>query len=175
MGLFDFLRRAAEHGGPEPVATHYAAGVVCSPVTGDVRQLSETSDPVFSSGAMGQGVAVSPVGEVAYAPVTGTVSAAMPHAVGIAADDGAEVLVHIGVDTVEMAGSGLSCLVSQGERVSAGQPIARFSREEIARAGKDDTVFVIVTNSDAYERVEPVENCRVEAGDAVARLSRRER
>lgn len=172
MGLFDFLRRQDAPARPEPVAADYAPGIVCSPVSGTAMQLSETSDPVFSSGAMGPGVAVAPTGEIAYAPVTGTVSAAMPHAVGIVGDDGAEVLVHVGMDTVAMGGDGLSSLVSQGERVSAGQPVASFSRDKIASAGKDDTVFVIVTNGDEFAGVTPVENGPIEAGDAAVRLSR---
>lgn len=172
MGLFDFFRKAAEPAKPEPVSASWAAGVVCAPVSGNAMQLSETSDPVFASEAMGKGVAVEPSGEVVYAPVTGTVSAAMPHAVGLTADDGAEVLVHVGIDTVEMAGNGLTCLVSQGARVKAGQPIVSFSKSKIAAAGKKDTVFTIVTNSDDYAEVASVADGPVEAGSAVVLLTK---
>lgn len=172
MGLFDFLKKAAAPAKPEPVAASWAPGVVCAPVSGSAVQLAETSDPVFASEAMGKGIAVEPSGEVAYAPVTGTVSAAMPHAVGITADDGAEVLVHVGIDTVEMAGNGLTCLVSQDAHVEAGQPIVSFSREKIAAAGKKDTVFTIVTNSDDYAEVTPAANGPVSAGSAVVRLAK---
>lgn len=120
----------------------------------------------------GRGIAVEPSGEVAYAPVTGTVSAAMPHAVGITADDGAEVLVHVGIDTVEMAGSGLTCLVTQGVRVSAGDPIASFSREKIAAAGKKDTVFVVVTNTGDFAEVDSAADGPVDAGAVVVRLTK---
>ena len=172
MGLFDFLKKKAEPARPEPVAAAWGPGVVCSPVSGEAVQLAESDDPVFASGAMGGGIAVRPTGEVAYAPVTGTVSAAMAHAVGITADDGAEVLVHVGIDTVEMNGDGLACLVAQGSHVEAGQPIVSFSREKIAAAGKKDTVFVLVTNSDDYAEVKPVPNGPVEAGAIVVRLSK---
>ncbi len=172
MGLFDFLKKKAEPARPEPVAAAWGPGAVCSPVAGEAIQLAESDDPVFASEAMGKGIAVRPAGEVAYAPVTGTVSAAMAHAVGITADDGAEVLVHVGIDTVEMNGNGLSCLVSQGARVEAGQPIVSFSREKIAAAGKKDTVFVVVTNSDDYAEVAPVADGPVEAGAVVARLAK---
>ena len=172
MGLFDFLKKAAAPAKPEPVAASWAPGVVCAPASGTAVQLAETSDPVFASEAMGKGIAVEPSGEVAYAPVTGTVSAAMPHAVGITADDGAEVLVHVGIDTVEMAGNGLTCLVAQGAHVEAGQPIVSFSREKISAAGKKDTVFTVVTNSDDYAEVAPIANGPVDAGSVAVHLTK---
>lgn len=172
MGLFDMFKRAAKPAAPSPITASYEAGVVCAPVSGELVQLSETSDPVFSSEAMGKGAAVRPSGEVAYAPVSGTVSAAMPHAVGLVADDGAEVLVHVGIDTVEMKGDGLTCLVAQGERVAAGAPIVSFSKAKIAAAGKQDTVFVVVTNTDDYAEVAPAQNGAVEAGSVVVRLTK---
>lgn len=172
MGLFDFLKRAAAPAKPEPVAASWAPGVVCAPASGTAVQLAETSDPVFASEAMGKGIAVEPSGEVAYAPVTGTVSAAMPHAVGITADDGAEVLVHVGIDTVEMAGNGLTCLVAQGAHVEAGQPIVSFSREKISAAGKKDTVFTVITNSDDYAEVAPIANGPVDAGSVAVHLTK---
>lgn len=172
MGLFDFLKKKAEPARPEPIAAAWEPGVVCAPVAGEAIQLAESDDPVFASGAMGKGIAVRPTGEVAYAPVTGTVSAAMPHAVGITTEDGCEVLVHVGIDTVEMNGNGLSSLVAQGSHVEAGQPIVSFSREKIAAAGKKDTVFVLVTNSDDYAEVAPVPDGSVDAGAVVVRLSK---
>ena len=104
--------------------------------------------------------------------MSGTVSASMAHAVGITADDGAEVLVHVGIDTVEMSGNGLTCLVSQDARVEAGQPIVSFSKSKIAAAGKKDTVFTIVTNSDDYAEVAPVADGPVDAGSVVVRLTK---
>ena len=172
MGLFDFLKKAAAPAKPEPVAASWAPGVVCAPASGTAVQLAETSDPVFASEAMGKGIAVEPSGEVAYAPVTGTVSAAMPHAVGITADDGAEVLVHVGIDTVEMAGNGLTCLVAQGAHVEAGQPIVSFSREKISAADKKDTVFTVITNSDDYAEVAPIANGPVDAGSVAVHLTK---
>lgn len=177
MGLFDFLKKkdepaAAKPAKPEPVAAAWEPGVACAPVSGEAVKLSDTDDPVFSSEAMGKGVAVKPSAEVAYAPVTGTVSAAMAHAVGITADDGAEVLVHVGIDTVEMNGNGLTCLVEQGAHVDAGAPIVSFSREKIAAAGKSDTVFLVVTNSDDYASVEPATLGAIEAGAVAVKLGK---
>lgn len=155
-----------------PVPTQYERGTACSPVTGTVVQLSETPDPVFSSGAMGVGVAVVPDGETVFSPVSGTVLSAMPHAVGILSDDGAEVLVHVGIDTVEMAGDGLTCHVAQDSRVAAGDPIVTFSKEKVAAAGKQDTVFVIVTNSDDFASVTPRDNGSVTVGSPILHVVR---
>lgn len=172
MGLFDFLKKKAEPAKPEPVPAVWEPGVVCAPVTGTAIQLAESDDPTFAAGIMGKGIAINPSAEVAYAPVSGTVSAAMAHAVGIVSDDGAEVLVHVGIDTVEMGGNGLSCLVAQGAHVNAGDPVVSFSREKIAAAGKGDTVFVVITNSDDYAEVSPVASGDVEAGAVVVRLTK---
>lgn len=175
MGLFDMFKKAAKPAAPAkpaPVSAAWKSGVVCSPVKGSALQLAETSDPVFSSEAMGKGIAVSPAEEMAYAPVSGTVSAAMPHAVGLVSDDGAEVLVHVGIDTVEMNGNGLTCLVGQGDHVDAGAPIVSFSKAKIAEAGKQDTVFVVVTNSDDYAQVAPVPDGPVDAGAVVITLTK---
>lgn len=155
-----------------PVPTQCERGTVCSPVTGTVVQLSETSDPVFSSGAMGGGVAVVPSEETVFSPVSGTVLSAMPHAVGILSDDGAEVLVHVGIDTVEMAGDGLTCHVAQDSRVAAGDPIVTFSKEKVAAAGKQDTVFVIVTNSDDFASITPRDNGAVTVGSPILHVVR---
>ena len=155
-----------------PVPTQYERGTACSPVTGTVVQLSETPDPVFSSGAMGVGVAVVPDGETVFSPVSGTVLSAMPHAVGILSDDGAEVLVHVGIDTVEMGGDGLTCHVAQDSRVAAGDPIVTFSKEKVAAAGKRDTVFVIVTNSDDFASVTPRDNGAVTVGSPILHVVR---
>lgn len=172
MGLFDFLKKKAEPARPASIAAQEGPGAVCSPVSGEAVQLAESDDPVFASEAMGKGIAVRPSAEVAYAPVSGTVSAAMPHAVGMVSDDGIEVLVHVGIDTVEMNGAGLTCHVAQGARVRAGEPIVSFSREKIAAAGKRDTVFVVVTNSDDYASVSPAPDGAVEAGAVVVSVSK---
>ena len=173
MGLFDMFKKGAEH---ESRATgnRYEEGGVCAPVSGEAVQLGETSEPLFSSEAMGKGIAIKPANETVFAPVSGTVTALVEssHAVGLLADDGCEVLVHIGIDTVEMAGDGFSCRVSQGEHVSLGDSLIDFSREKIAAAGFDDTVFVVVTNTDAYASVTPVGNGPVKAGDVVVRLTK---
>lgn len=174
MGLFDIFKKVVGPAKAQPVKAAYAAGVVCSPASGELVQLSETTEPLFSSEAMGKGVAIRPSTGTIYAPVSGAVTAiiASQHAVGMLADDGAEVLVHVGVDTVEMKGDGFVCHVAQGDRVSAGDPILVFSKEKIAAAGFDDTVFMVVTNTDDYAEVAPAPDGPVEAGSVVVRLTR---
>ncbi len=146
---------------------------VCAPVSGRVVPIEEVPDPVFSSGAMGRGFGIWPEGETAYAPVSGTVAAKLDHAVGILADDGVEVLVHIGIDTVEMHDGTFTAHISQGERVEAGQPLISFSRASIERAEHPDVVVTVVSNSDEFADVRlAVPSGAVSAGDAVLSVTR---
>ena len=123
-----------------------------SPTDGLVAALADVPDPVFSVGMLGAGCCVWPDEGVVCAPAAGVVGA-MPHAVGISTGD-VEVLVHIGVDTVEMGGKGFELLVRQGQRVEAGQALVRFDREAVAAAGHSDCVVVTVTNSADMAAVE---------------------
>lgn len=150
------------------------AGAVCvvAPVSGEAVQLKETTEPLFSTEMLGKGIAIKPAGDTACAPVSGTVSVLMPHAVGIVTAGGVEVLVHVGVETVNMKGEGFESLVAQGDAVEAGQPVVRFDAEKIAAAGCEDTVFVVVTNTAECADVSPVPNGRVEVGDPVARVTK---
>lgn len=152
MGIFDRLsrgKRAAKVETPCAIAAAAEPGSVLAPVDGVATPLSEVSDPVFAQGMLGPGMAVKPSGDVIYAPVTGTVAAAVAtgHAIGITSDDGMEVLIHVGVDTVEMRGDGFTVLVGQDERVVAGTPLIVFDREKICAAGHDDIVMTSVTNA----------------------------
>lgn len=124
-----------------------------SPTDGLVAALADVPDPVFSVGMLGAGCCVWPDEGVVCAPAAGVVGAAMPHAVGISTGD-VEVLVHVGVDTVEMGGKGFELLVRQGQRVEAGQALVRFDREAVAAAGHSDCVVVTVTNSADMAAVE---------------------
>nr|MCR4708326.1 PTS glucose transporter subunit IIA [Clostridiales bacterium] len=109
----------------------------------------------FASGVLGDGVGVQPSAEVVVAPFDGTISsvAESHHAVGIEGN-GMELLIHVGVDTVQMNGDGFTCLVKEGDAVKVGQPLIRFSREKIKAAGYSDTVAVLMTNSDDLEGME---------------------
>ena len=126
-----------------------------SPETGQIIPLSEVKDEVFSSGAMGKGVAIEPTDGVLYAPADGEVALVFPtgHAVGLNTTDGAEILMHIGMDTVELEGKGFETLVQKGETVKAGQPLVKFDIEAIKAAGYPVTTPMVVTNSKNYHDV----------------------
>ena len=140
-----------------------------TPIVGDVVALADVNDPVFSSGAMGQGIAVKPSQGVVYAPADAEVSIAFPtgHAFGLKTADGAEVLIHVGIDTVSMNGDGFEAKVAQGDKVKAGDVLGTFDSNKIAAAGLDDTTMVIVTNTADYASVAPVATGSVAKGDAV--------
>ncbi|CEX47336.1 PTS system [Streptococcus pneumoniae] len=140
-----------------------------TPIVGDVVALTDVNDPVFSSGAMGQGIAVKPSQGVVYAPADAEVSIAFPtgHAFGLKTRNGAEVLIHVGIDTVSMNGDGFEAKVAQGNKVKAGDVLGTFDSNKIAAAGLDDTTMVIVTNTADYASVAPVATGSVAKGDAV--------
>ena len=143
--------------------------ILVTPIVGDVVALADVNDPVFSSGAMGQGIAVKPSQGVVYAPADAEVSIAFPtgHAFGLKTTDGAEVLIHVGIDTVSMNGEGFEAKVAQGDKVKAGDVLGTFDSNKIAAAGLDDTTMVIVTNTADYASVAPVATGSVAKGDAV--------
>lgn len=117
-------------------------------LSGKAIDLKDVGDGVFSEGVMGEGMAIIPDNDVLYSPVDATVSVLMEdsrHACGLTMDNGVEVLLHVGIDTVEMQGDGFEYLVSQGEKVTAGTPLIRFDREKIKAAGHPDTTVCIVT------------------------------
>ena len=137
-----------------------------TPIVGDVVALADVNDPVFSSGAMGQGIAVKPSQGVVYAPADAEVSIAFPtgHAFGLKTTDGAEVLIHVGIDTVSMNGEGFEAKVAQGDKVKAGDVLGTFDSNKIAAAGLDDTTMVIVTNTADYASVDSVATGSVAKG-----------
>ena len=141
----------------EPVVatTERADEKLRSPIVGEVVALSEVNDPVFSSGVMGQGIAVKPSKGVVYAPADAEIAIAFPtgHAYGLKTDNGAEILIHVGIDTVSLNGEGFEAKVSQGDRVRAGDIIGTFDSEVIAANGLDDTTMVIITNTMDYAEV----------------------
>ena len=129
-----------------------------SPLSGNVVALENVNDPVFSSGAMGKGLAVKPSEGVVYAPADAEVTIAFEtgHAYGLKTASGAEILIHIGIDTVSMNGNGFEKLVAAGDKVKAGTPIAKFDAAKIAEAGLDDTTMIIVTNTADFAEVSPL-------------------
>ncbi|MDQ0032088.1 glucose PTS transporter subunit IIA [Arthrobacter bambusae] len=167
---------AAEAAGSGTTATLVRTESVelAAPCAGTVMPLAQVSDPVFASGAMGPGIAVEPSESVIVSPVSGTIAVAMKtgHAFGIKTDDGAEVLVHVGIDTVTMKGEGFHGPLAKGTRVEAGQPLVTADLEAIRAAGHPATVLVVVTNGPKDAPVEQLAGGAVSAGAAIAAVAR---
>ena len=140
-----------------------------SPLTGKVLPLSEVPDQVFSSGVMGKGIAIDPeLGEL-VAPADGEITTIFPtgHAVGITTTDGAEILIHIGMDTVELNGNGFEILVKQGDLVKAGDLLIRFDIEAIRAAGYSVITPVVITNTDAFADILELDQKEIIANEDV--------
>ena len=128
--------------------------VIPAPLTGEAVSLDETNDPAFMSGVLGKGVAIRPTGNQVVAPCDGTVSAVMGHAVGLTLDNGVELLIHVGIDTVNLNGQHYTGHVTQDQRVKAGDVLLEFDSAAIIAAGYPIITPVLVTNSDDYAAVE---------------------
>ena len=126
---------------------------VVSPLAGQVKPLSQATDPVFSSGVMGQGVVIEPSQGELVSPVNGTVTVLFPtkHAVGIVSEEGVEMLMHIGMDTVSLDGKGFEAHVEQGDKVVVGQQLISFDMDVIKKAGLVTETPVIITNQDDFQ------------------------
>ncbi|OJG89109.1 PTS system, sucrose-specific IIBC component [Enterococcus raffinosus] len=148
--------------------------VLSAVVTGEVLPLKEVKDPVFSTEMMGKGVAIIPESDQLFAPADGvlTVMYDSKHAYGIQADSGAEILIHIGIDTVNLAGQFFSTNKKKGERVKKGELLGTFDREAIKKSGYDDTVMLLVTNSTAYGDVSTLDKPTVTQGEDILAVSK---
>ncbi|MEV8266958.1 glucose PTS transporter subunit IIA [Microbacterium sp. NPDC076911] len=139
---------------------------IAAPLAGRVVPLSEVPDPVFAGGVMGPGAAIEPSGDTVYSPGAGTVAAAQPtgHAFGLVLDGGLEVLIHVGIDTVNLKGEGFDVKVKNGDRIELGTPLVTFDRSVIEKAGYPMVTPVIVLNADDFGEVVPVTEGTVEPG-----------
>ena len=137
-----------------------SAGDIAQCTAGKIIPYTDIPDPTFAAGTLGQGVGIQPEDEYVYSPIDGEISsvAESKHAIGISGANDMEVLIHVGVDTVEMKGDGFEDFVKEGDKVKKGQKIMKFSREKIKAAGHPDTVVLLLTNSDDYENVKFGEN-----------------
>lgn len=147
--------------------------LLASAVSGTVVSLKNVNDPVFSSGMMGKGVAVKPTAGTIVAPADGelTVVYDSKHAYGMKTAAGAEVLIHIGIDTVNLKGEGFTTSRKAGELVKKGETLGTFDQEAVKAAGYDDTVMLIVTNSQSYADVEVLEKATVKGGEDLLAVS----
>ncbi len=145
-----------------------------APVPGRVLPLDESGDKVFASGALGKGVAIVPISGTIVAPVAGTLAtvAKTGHAFGIKTDDGVEVLVHVGIDTVSMDGDGFDVRVAKKQRVAAGDVLVEVDLAKVEQAGYPTTTLMTVTNTKALAAVTPLTGAEVAAGDPVIDVQR---
>lgn len=156
-----------------PQVAPSAAPEVAAAISGTYLPLNEVDDKVFSSGAMGAGFGIRPANGEIVAPVAGKVIAVQKtgHAYGIRGDNGIEILVHVGIDTVKMGGEGFEILVARGDHVEAGQVLGRVDLAAVEKAGFDNTTAVIVTNSRKLENLQIVKTAgELAAGEVVMRL-----
>ena len=160
---------------PAPaVAAAQPAGsvTIVSPLSGEAVPLSETGDPAFSAEALGKGIAVRPREGKVFAPCDATVSAVMGHAVGLTCDNGAELLIHVGIDTVNLDGKHYTGHVEDGQRVKAGELLLEFDIAAIEAEGYKTITPVIVTNSDDYADVERAAGAVTACRDTLLTLTR---
>lgn len=146
---------------------------IVSPLTGKVTLLSQVNDPVFSAEAMGKGIAIEPTVGTAFSPVNGVITALFPtgHAIGITSDTGVEMLIHIGINTVELQGKYFEAKVKQGDRVKQGDELVVFDLEKIKEEGYDLTTPIIITNSGSYKEIIQTDNELVQTNDVLLSLS----
>lgn len=149
------------------------ANALCAPVAGDVIALSEVNDPTFAMELVGKGVAVRPVANTIVAPCAGTVDMVFEtgHAITLVADCGAEILIHVGLDTVNLQGAHFAVKAKAGDKVEKGDLLIEFDREAIAAAGYDTVTPMVVCNPDQFATFKTHTGKTVAAGDPVIELA----
>ena len=174
MAIFDkFTKKEEPVEIPESLQIDAQPGIGYAPVSGRVIRMTDVPDKVFSTEVLGKGCALWPDGDVVYAPANGWVGTAVGHAITIKSDGGAEVLIHVGVNTVNLKGKGFTNLVSDGDRVVAGQPIIVMDRKVITEAGYQDCVVFAISNSADLADVELTAEFseKVDAGAPVLKVT----
>ncbi len=147
-------------------------GQIASPLNGTAIALKDVPDATFAEGVLGDGIAVEPTEGKVVAPADGTVGTLFDthHAIGLNLDNGAELLIHIGINTVELGGEGYTAHVAEGDKVKKGQTLITFDKALIASKGYKTVTPVIVTNSFEYSSVKALANGAVSVGDALLEL-----
>lgn len=152
---------------PVPELKEIKQEILAAPLMGTIVPLPEVPDQVFASGAMGKGIAIDPIDGVVVAPAKAEVTFLFPtkHAIGLTTENGAEILIHIGMDTVSLAGKGFKSFVEVGDEVEAGQKLLEFDLDTIRAAGLPVVTPIIVTNTDAFTDILTSQERQAHAGD----------
>lgn len=160
----------------EPSAIDHQPQTISSPIDGEVVPLNQVNDEAFAQGLLGQGVAVLPTNGKIYAPIDGTVSAFLDskHAIGIIGEDGAELLIHCGLDTVSLEGEGFTAYIQQGDKVKKGDLLLEMDIDFITSKGLDTTTPILITNSNEFRTIIPVEKNEVHVGEELIEISKGE-
>ncbi len=147
--------------------------IISSPLTGKVLELSTIDDAAFASGVLGKGVAIEPTVGVAVSPVDGKVETLFKtnHAIGIVTESGAEILIHIGMDTVKLDGKHFTAKIEQGDVVKAGQVLVEFDIEAIKEEGYSLVTPIVITNSDNFKDIKFETNKDITASEKLMQLS----
>ncbi|WP_103662586.1 sucrose-specific PTS transporter subunit IIBC [Lactobacillus sp. HT06-2] len=147
--------------------------VISAPVDGKAESIKKVSDKVFSSEMMGKGIAIIPSSSTIVSPVNGVVTVAYPtgHAYGLKSDNGAEILIHLGINTVNLDGKGFTTQVKQGQKVKKGDTLGTYDYHQVAKEGYENTVMVIITNTKDYAEVDPIATGEVKENDNLIALT----
>lgn len=150
-----------------PKAKELQSNILASPMIGKVVKLADVPDEVFASGAMGAGIAIDPTDGIVVAPANAEVTLLFPtkHAIGLKTEDGLELLIHVGMDTVSLAGKGFKSFVEAGDTVQAGQKLLEFDVNTIKEAGLPVIAPIVITNSADFEDVLTTQESRIDVGD----------
>ena len=156
MGLFDFMK------GKKDI-------IITAPVKGECIPISEVADPTFAEEILGKGIAIKPAEGKVYAPVDGTVNTVFPtgHAIGITTPEGVELLIHVGLDTVQLKGQFFKVLAKADQQVKKGDLLLEADVEEIGKAGYDTVTPMIICNSTDFSKIECKTEGMVNTGDEV--------
>lgn len=174
MGIFDFLKGDKENNQEEVQTTSSSNKKVAitNPVQGEVIDIEQVDDPVFSQKMMGDGFGVKPANGEIYSPGHGKVVSVFPtqHAVGLELENGIEVLVHIGIDTVELDGGPFDTVVKEGDVVTPETKISTVDLQGLEDAGKNDTIIVVFTNMDKVDHFDITKHGEVEPGAEIGTI-----
>ncbi|EOK09907.1 PTS system, beta-glucoside-specific IIABC component [Enterococcus faecium EnGen0372] len=155
------------------IPVNIASDNIVSPMNGAIVALSNVSDPVFSSGALGEGIAILPSDGKVYAPVDGKISATFDsnHAIGLLSDHGAEILIHVGLDTVTLKGNGFKRHVSAGQRVSKGELLLEADLDIIKKNNLEEVTMIVITNSNDFSEIIPTNTSSIKVGETLIDVS----